>query len=121
MDKNSYDTSSLRTGVMAGSTCPVEVMVVANACNDDFLFTARVNKGLNMFPQFFHVVAVSGSAGISENHQITPDLRSGNAGFRREVVRMDIFYPFTGEVSITPEAFRDLLEAFHQRLLESSL
>ena len=26
MDKNSYDTSSLRTGVMAGSTCPVEVM-----------------------------------------------------------------------------------------------
>jgi fatty-acyl-CoA synthase len=26
MDKNCYDTSSLRTGVMAGSTCPVEVM-----------------------------------------------------------------------------------------------
>lgn len=26
MDKNSYDTSTLRTGVMAGSTCPVEVM-----------------------------------------------------------------------------------------------
>jgi fatty-acyl-CoA synthase len=26
MDKNRYDTSSLRTGVMAGSTCPVEVM-----------------------------------------------------------------------------------------------
>jgi fatty-acyl-CoA synthase len=26
MDKNSYNTSSLRTGVMAGSTCPVEVM-----------------------------------------------------------------------------------------------
>ncbi len=26
MDNNSYDTSSLRTGVMAGSTCPVEVM-----------------------------------------------------------------------------------------------
>ena len=26
MDKNSYDTSSLRTGVMAGSTCPIEVM-----------------------------------------------------------------------------------------------
>ncbi|GAB6193351.1 AMP-binding protein [Desulfocastanea catecholica] len=26
MDANSYDTSSLRTGVMAGSTCPVEVM-----------------------------------------------------------------------------------------------
>ncbi len=26
MDKNHYDTSSLRTGVMAGSTCPVEVM-----------------------------------------------------------------------------------------------
>ena len=26
MDKHSYDTSSLRTGVMAGSTCPVEVM-----------------------------------------------------------------------------------------------
>ncbi len=26
MDKNSYETSSLRTGVMAGSTCPVEVM-----------------------------------------------------------------------------------------------
>ncbi|MFH0783528.1 MAG: AMP-binding protein [Pseudomonadota bacterium] len=26
MDKNNYDTSSLRTGVMAGSTCPVEVM-----------------------------------------------------------------------------------------------
>jgi len=26
MDKNTYDVSSLRTGVMAGSTCPVEVM-----------------------------------------------------------------------------------------------
>ena len=26
MDKSDYDTSSLRTGVMAGSTCPVEVM-----------------------------------------------------------------------------------------------
>lgn len=26
MDKNHYDTSTLRTGVMAGSTCPVEVM-----------------------------------------------------------------------------------------------
>jgi fatty-acyl-CoA synthase len=26
MDKNSYDVSTLRTGVMAGSTCPVEVM-----------------------------------------------------------------------------------------------
>ena len=26
MDKTPYDTSSLRTGVMAGSTCPVEVM-----------------------------------------------------------------------------------------------
>ena len=26
MDKASYDTSSLRTGVMAGSTCPIEVM-----------------------------------------------------------------------------------------------
>ncbi len=26
MDKKSYDTSTLRTGVMAGSTCPVEVM-----------------------------------------------------------------------------------------------
>jgi fatty-acyl-CoA synthase len=26
MDKNKYDTSRLRTGVMAGSTCPVEVM-----------------------------------------------------------------------------------------------
>jgi fatty-acyl-CoA synthase len=26
MDNNSYDTSSLRTGVMAGATCPVEVM-----------------------------------------------------------------------------------------------
>ncbi len=26
MDKNTYNTSSLRTGVMAGSTCPVEVM-----------------------------------------------------------------------------------------------
>ena len=26
MDKNTYDTSSLRTGVMAGSTCPIEVM-----------------------------------------------------------------------------------------------
>lgn len=26
MDKNGYDTSSLRTGVMAGSTCPIEVM-----------------------------------------------------------------------------------------------
>ncbi len=26
MDNKSYDTSSLRTGVMAGSTCPVEVM-----------------------------------------------------------------------------------------------
>ena len=26
MDRNHYDTSTLRTGVMAGSTCPVEVM-----------------------------------------------------------------------------------------------
>lgn len=26
MDKNRYDTSTLRTGVMAGSTCPIEVM-----------------------------------------------------------------------------------------------
>lgn len=26
MDRNKYDTSSLRTGVMAGSTCPIEVM-----------------------------------------------------------------------------------------------
>ncbi len=26
MDKNTYDTSHLRTGVMAGSTCPIELM-----------------------------------------------------------------------------------------------
>ena len=26
MDKNNYDTSSLRTGIMAGSPCPIEVM-----------------------------------------------------------------------------------------------
>ncbi|NTW05579.1 MAG: AMP-binding protein, partial [Peptococcaceae bacterium] len=26
MEKNSYDTSSLRTGIMAGSPCPIEVM-----------------------------------------------------------------------------------------------
>ena len=37
------------------------------------------------------------------------------------LVALSLQYPFTGEVSITPEAFRDLLEAFHQRLLESSL
>ena len=37
MDKKSYDTSSLRTGVMAGSTCPVEVMkrVIADMGADE--------------------------------------------------------------------------------------
>ncbi len=33
------------------------------------------------------------------------------------LVVLSLQYPFTGDVSIQPEAFRDLLEAFHQRLL----
>jgi hypothetical protein len=35
------------------------------------------------------------------------------------LVALSLQYPFTGEVSIGPEAFRALLESFHQRLLES--
>ena len=33
------------------------------------------------------------------------------------LVALSLQYPFTGDVSIQPEAFRDLLESFHQRLL----
>jgi hypothetical protein len=32
------------------------------------------------------------------------------------VVMLSLQYPFTGDVSIQPEAFRDLLESFHKRL-----
>ena len=34
-------------------------------------------------------------------------------------VALSLQYPFTGEVSISPEVFQDLLESFHRRLLES--
>jgi hypothetical protein len=34
------------------------------------------------------------------------------------MVARSLQYPFTGEVSISPEAFTDLLKPFHQRLLE---
>ena len=33
------------------------------------------------------------------------------------LVALSLQYPFTGDVSIRPEAFRELLDAFHQRLL----
>ncbi len=35
------------------------------------------------------------------------------------LVALSLQYPFTGDVSIQPEAFRDLLESFHQRLLSA--
>jgi hypothetical protein len=35
------------------------------------------------------------------------------------LVALSLQYPFTGDVCIHPEAFQNLLESFHQRLLES--
>lgn len=37
------------------------------------------------------------------------------------LVALSLQYPCTGEVSIHPEAFQDLLESFHQRVLEAGL
>ena len=37
------------------------------------------------------------------------------------LVALSLQYPFTGDVCIQPEAFRDLLESFQQRLLEAGV
>lgn len=37
------------------------------------------------------------------------------------LVLLSLQYPFTGDVRIQPEAFRDLLESFHQRLMSAGM
>ena len=37
------------------------------------------------------------------------------------VVMLSLQYPFTGDVSIQPEAFRDLLESFRHRALSAGM
>jgi len=37
------------------------------------------------------------------------------------LVALSLQYPFTGDVSIQPEAFHELLESFHQRLLDAGV
>ena len=84
MDKNSYDTSSLRTGVMAGSTCPVEVM-------------KRVIKDMGAGEMTIVYGQTEASPGITQTRdQDSLELKTTTVGRALPNVEVKIVDPVTG-------------------------
>ncbi len=84
MDKNSYDTSSLRTGVMAGSTCPVEVM-------------KRVIKDMGANEMTIVYGQTEASPGITQTRdQDSLELKTSTVGRALPNVEVKIVDPATG-------------------------
>ncbi len=84
MDKNSYDTSSLRTGVMAGSTCPVEVM-------------KRVIKDMGAGEMTIVYGQTEASPGITQTRdQDSLELKTTTVGRALPNVEVKIVDPLTG-------------------------
>ena len=85
MDKNSYDTSSLRTGVMAGSTCPVEVM-------------KRVIKDMGANEMTIVYGQTEASPGITQTRdQDSLELKTSTVGRALPNVEVKIIDPATGD------------------------
>jgi fatty-acyl-CoA synthase len=85
MDKNSYDTSSLRTGVMAGSTCPVEVM-------------KRVIKDMGANEMTIVYGQTEASPGITQTRdQDSLELKTSTVGRALPNVEVKIVDPATGD------------------------
>jgi fatty-acyl-CoA synthase len=84
MDRNSYDTSSLRTGVMAGSTCPVEVM-------------KRVIKDMGANEMTIVYGQTEASPGITQTRdQDSLELKTSTVGRALPNVEVKIVDPATG-------------------------
>ncbi len=85
MDKNPYDTSSLRTGVMAGSTCPVEVM-------------KRVIKDMGADEMTIVYGQTEASPGITQTRdKDSLELKTTTVGRALPNVEVKIVDPVTGE------------------------
>jgi len=85
MDKNPYDTSSLRTGVMAGSTCPVEVM-------------KRVIKDMGADEMTIVYGQTEASPGITQTRdRDSLELKTTTVGRSLPNVEVKIVDPVTGE------------------------
>jgi fatty-acyl-CoA synthase len=85
MDKNPYDTSSLRTGVMAGSTCPVEVM-------------KRVIKDMGADEMTIVYGQTESSPGITQTRdRDSLELKTTTVGRALPNVEVKIVDPVTGE------------------------
>jgi fatty-acyl-CoA synthase len=84
MDRNSYDTSSLRTGVMAGSTCPVAVM-------------KRVIKDMGANEMTIVYGQTEASPGITQTRdQDSLELKTSTVGRALPNVEVKIVDPATG-------------------------
>ena len=64
------------------------------------------NKCLDMIAQFFDVVSLRRSAGVSDNHQVAPHLGGRDSGFSRKVVRINVVFTFTRQISKYPPVKR---------------
>ncbi len=85
MDANKYDTSSLRTGVMAGSTCPVEVM-------------KRVIKDMGANEMTIVYGQTEASPGITQTRDHDSlELKTTTVGKALPNVEVKIVDPVTGE------------------------
>ncbi len=85
MDKNPYDTSSMRTGVMAGSTCPVEVM-------------KRVIKDMGADEMTIVYGQTESSPGITQTRdRDSLELKTTTVGRALPNVEVKIVDPVTGE------------------------
>ncbi|MBI9091422.1 MAG: AMP-binding protein [Desulfobacterium sp.] len=91
MDKKSYDTSSLRTGVMAGSTCPIEVM-------------KRVIKDMGAKEMTIVYGQTEASPGITQTRDNDSlELKTSTVGCALPNVEVKIVDPVTGEEMPTGE------------------
>jgi len=85
MDKNSYDTSTLRTGVMAGSTCPIEVM-------------KRVIKDMGANEMTIVYGQTEASPGITQTRDNDSlELKTSTVGRALPNVEVKIIDPITGD------------------------
>ncbi len=85
MDKHSYDTSSLRTGVMAGSTCPIEVM-------------KRVIKDMGAKEMTIVYGQTEASPGITQTRDHDSlELKTSTVGCALPNVEVKIVDPVTGD------------------------
>ncbi len=91
MDKKDYDTSSLRTGVMAGSTCPIEVM-------------KKVIKDMGANEMTIVYGQTEASPGITQTRDNDSlELKTSTVGRALPNVEVKIIDPVTGEEMPTGE------------------